>query len=1063
MNDTPIKQPQKNQDEISPCAVTTSATVKTTTAVENEFSKGYQYNAETACSIEKKWQARWLEQGTFSTPNPGQDGYEFFEKRSSSKRYILDMFPYPSGEGLHVGHPIGYIATDIYARYLRAKGYHVLHTMGFDAFGLPAEQYAVEHGVHPRITTERNIGKIIEQLHRLGIGHDTTRRVATIEPNYYKWTQWIFLQIYNSWYDEERESARPISELISEFESGFRVPEVVGCEAKGGICVWSELDEGARREVIDSYRLVYLAEVPVNWCPGLGTVLANEEVTAEGRSERGNFQVYKRPLKQWMMRISKYSERLLYDLKYLDWPEPINIMQRNWIGRSEGAYVDFLALKPGADTDKVGDEWFAARKVNGWVAGQPDEEEAIRVFTTRPDTLFGATYMVLAPEHPLVDKLKADKWPDDHDGSGNKGCGFPEQWKGCFATKPEGDNVTPREMVAAYRMYAQSKSDVERQVVTKDKTGVFIGCYALNPVNKQRVPVFIADYVLMVYGTGAIMAVPAHDTRDYEFAQQFDIPVIQVVQPDDAGVDWRGFVGDDGVGVNSCNDEVSLDGVAVPEAKKIISQWLVDCGLGETAINYKLRDWLFSRQRYWGEPFPVVYDEDGVAYALEEKDLPVVLPELEDFTPASSDDPEALPEPPLARADEWVNIEIGGKRFTRETNTMPQWAGSCWYYLRYLDPANRERMTGKDVERYWMLTDKGGNTSGSSKSDAVKFDESKHNWGGVDLYVGGAEHAVLHLLYARFWHKVLYDLGYVSTPEPFQKLFNQGYVQAYAYTDKRGVYVNANEVEEGAGDDGKFYYKGAEVTRTYGKMGKSLKNMVTPDEVCGQYGCDTLRLYEMYLGPLEQSKPWSTRDIVGSQRFLQRIWRNLINEDTGELKVTTEGDKEPQAGAVVVDEAIIKLMHKTIDKVDRDMNRLAFNTAIAALIEFNKALGQLDSIPRYMAEVLVKMLAPFVPHIAEELWERLGNTNEGNTAYENSVTYAPFPVADPAYLHDDEVQLVVQVMGKVRAKLMVAADTDEEGAKAAALADEKVAKYLEGKTIRKVIYVPGRLINFVAN
>ncbi len=948
-------------------------------------SAGERYDASAANAIESKWQQRWEQRRSFVTPNPGEPGFEKFQGRA--KQYILDMFPYPSGVGLHVGHPLGYIATDIYARYLRAKGFHVLHAMGYDAFGLPAEQFAVEHGVHPRITTERNVATMRAQLKRLGLAHDPTRSVSTTDVAFYRWTQWIFLQIYNSWYDPMATNpagtsgkARPIDDLIAEFASGKRaLPQ--GCSG-----TWQRLSEDDRHAIIDGYRLAYLAEVPVNWCPALGTVLANEEVTADGRSERGNHPVYKRPMKQWMMRITAYAERLLDDLEPLSWPESTKLMQRNWIGRSEGAYIDFPA--------------------NG---------ETIRVFTTRPDTLFGATYMVLAPEHPLVAKLTTDAWPG----------GTHEMWKG------DNPSATPREAVAAYRRFAEGKSEVQRQADAKEKTGVFIGAYATNPATGKPIPIFIADYVLMAYGTGAIMAVPAQDERDWEFAKAFELPIVRTVRPPDDFGD-EAFVGD-GPAMNSG----FLDGLHVADAKKEMIAWLEQNGHGQGTTNYKLRDWLFSRQRYWGEPFPIVYDIDGHPIALPESELPVELPPLDDFTPAASDDPNAPPQPPLGRAKDWIDVEINGKTYRRELNTMPQWAGSCWYYLRYLDPNDDQCFVDPNIERYWMLSARGGGAC-----TATHFNPAIHHIGGVDLYVGGVEHAVLHLLYARFWHKVLFDLGHVSTPEPFGRLFNQGYIQAFAYTDQRGVYVPAEEVEE---RNGQYFYKGKEVSRSYGKMGKSLKNALTPDDIFAEYGCDTLRLYEMYMGPLEQSKPWNTRDIIGSHRFLQRVWRNFVDAETGQWKVVDEPPSDD----------IRRAMHKTIAKVDEDMHALRFNTSIAALIEFNNALVPLTNLPREVAEALVKMLAPFVPHLAAELWERLG--------YQSDVMYEPFPSVDPKWLVDDEIEMPVQIMGKLRATVMVPNGADEDTAKAAALANERIAELLAGKTIRKVIYVPNRLLNFVAN
>ena len=1088
---------------------------------EAEGYARYRYSSSFAGAIERRWQEYWQTEQTFHTPNPGEQG--FVAERS--KQFILDMFPYPSGVGLHVGHPLGYIATDIFSRFLRMKGHNVLHAMGYDAFGLPAEQYAIQTGQHPRITTENNIATMREQMRRLGLGHDPKRTFATTDVNYYKWTQWIFLQIFNSWYDPEQNKARPIKELIKSFESGEKDVSHPKFNPSGE--EWSQLDEGTRADIINDYRLAYVDELPVNWCPGLGTVLANEEVTAEGRSERGNFPVYKRPLKQWIMRITAYCERLLRGLEDLNWPEPIKLMQRNWIGRSEGAEVDFLALR---SPDEDYSEWFAKRCEQGWTDGTPPESLAVRVFTTRPDTLFGATYMVLAPEHPLVDELTADVWPDN----------ICEQWKGVFPGKPEHE-LTPKEAVAAYRNYAQSKTDVERQEESREKTGVFIGAYAVNPVNRNIIPVFIADYVLMGYGTGAIMAVPAHDERDFEFARQFELPIQDVVytrlheairqgcekilQSDIPADDWLRFLADfvglcmnqnrndydkiaqivinrrqnefennplqtdiapaekaeerrgsvaltwfnalqelqksgtdnvktfvdkaahgrlmdamgqagtdPGFAANSANEEFSINGLASDEAKQRISLYLEEKGLGKRAINYRLRDWLFSRQRYWGEPFPIVYDETGRPHALDESQLPVELPELDDFAPQTSDDPNAPLRTPLSRAEDWVKVEIDGKVFTRELSTMPNWAGSCWYYLRYLDPENNERFVGRDAERYWMLSPK------NTGSAVENYDPEKCNPGGVDLYVGGVEHAVLHLLYARFWHMILFDLGHVSTPEPFHKLFNQGYVQAYAYTDDRGMYVNAHEVEE---RDGKYYYHDKEVKRQYGKMGKSLKNAVSPDEICEEYGADTLRLYEMYMGPLEASKPWNTRDIVGVHRFLQRFWRVLIDEQTGELKVT---DEKPA-------DDLRKALHKTIHGVKSDMQSLCFNTAIAKLIELNNRLTRLDKTPREVAEAMVKMLAPLAPHIAEELWLRLG--------HQPSVAYEAYPEADDKLLVADMVEIPVMVKGKVRARIQVPADADPETLETTAMNDETVKRYLSDKQVRKVIVVPGRMINIV--
>jgi leucyl-tRNA synthetase len=941
----------------------------------------HRYNAALARVIETKWQDRWETDKTFHAPNPGEDGFD----PSKPKRFIMDMFPYPSGAGLHVGHPLGYIATDIYARYLRMTGHNVLHPMGFDAFGLPAEQYAIQTGQHPRITTERNIATMRRQMRALGLGHDPDRFVATTDVEFYKWTQWIFLKIFGAWYDERADRARPIEELVRQLESGERSPS-------DGTS-WAELSQSERDAYVDRQRLAYVDKIPVNWCPGLGTVLANEEVTADGKSERGNFPVYKRPLRQWIMRITAYCERMLTDLEPLAWPEPIKLMQRNWIGRSEGADVDFEA-----------------------------GSESIRVFTTRPDTLYGATYMVLAPEHPLVDKLTADTWPD----------GAPEAWRGQFPSRPEGD-LSPSEMVAAYKRFAESRSDIERQVDEKTKTGVFIGTYATNPVNDAPVPIFIADYVLMGYGTGAIMAVPAHDTRDWDFATQFEIDIIEVVKIPEGhpGVAEKVFVGE-GVAVNSS----VIEGLPTAKAKTKITAWLEERGVGKGTINYRLRDWLFSRQRYWGEPFPIIFDENDRPIAVDESELPVELPEVDDYKPETDAPPDSPPRPPLARAAEWSTVTIDGKTYRRELNTMPNWAGSCWYYLRYLDPENTERYSAEAVERYWMLSGKDG------EARPEKFDPQTCHIGGVDLYVGGAEHAVLHLLYSRFWHKVLFDLGHVSTPEPFGRLFNQGYVQAAAYTDERNFYVPAEQVEE---KDGKYFFDGEEVKREFGKMGKSLKNAVTPDEICNDYGADTLRLYEMYMGPLEASKPWNTRDIIGSHRFLQRLWRNFVDEVTGSLKISD----------AAADDELRKALHKTIDGVRADMESLGFNTAIAKLIELNNRLTSLPAIPREIAEALVRMVAPLAPHFAEELWEKMGSSE--------TIAYADFPVADPALLVDDSIEIPVQIMGKVRTKINVAPGLDKDALEAAAKSDSKVQELLEGKTVRKVIAVPDRLVNFVAN
>jgi len=962
----------------------------------------YRYTAELAEHIELSWQDRWQNEGTFHAPNPAGPWADPEGVGGREKLFVLDMFPYPSGVGLHVGHPLGFIATDVYARFQRMKGKNVLHTLGYDAFGLPAEQFAVQTGAHPRKTTEDNMVTMRRQLRRLGLGHDDRRAIATTDEEFYKWTQWIFVQIFNSWYDDSavggRGRARPIAELVTALESGER--------ATASGVPWMLLNPDTQRKEIDDHRLAYTCEAPVNWCPGLGTVLANEEVTADGRSERGNFPVFKRNLSQWMMRITKYSDRLVEDLNRLDWPEPVKLMQRNWIGRSSGARVTFQASNADGATSV-----------------------AVDVFTTRPDTLFGATFMVLAPEHPLLDSIvPVGDWPE----------GMREAWV------PGGRHeVTPKEAVAAYRLAALRKSDIERQSEGKDKTGMFTGAFATNPVDGRSIPVFMADYVLMGYGTGAIMAVPGQDVRDHEFATKFDLPIIRTVQPTLGHPEDEAFVGD-GPAINSANDEISLNGLGVGQAKAKIIQWLQDRGVGEETITYKLRDWLFSRQRYWGEPFPIVYDEAGQVIVLPESMLPVLLPEVADYSPATFDpqDAESTPAPPLARAQDWVNVELdlgdGMKPYRRETNTMPNWAGSCWYELRYLDPANHDALVDPEVEKYWM---------GKHAEAVVGAPVGTLDPGGADLYVGGVEHAVLHLLYSRFWHKVLFDLGFVSSEEPFRKLFNQGYVQAFAYRDGRGQAVPAVEVIDQKGRDGQTSYTwhGEQVSREYGKMGKSLKNVITPDEMFQAYGADTFRVYEMSMGPLDLSRPWETRAVIGAHRFLQRLWRNVIDEASGELLVTEDAP----------DEATKRLLHKTIHALRTDFDGLRFNTAIARLIELNNALTKLPNVPREAAEALVVMTAPVAPHIAEELWAKLGHTE--------SLTFVDFPIPDPALLVDATVTCVVQVQGKVRDRIEVPADIGEDDLQAQALAGDKIKSALAGKVVRKVIVRAPNLVNIVAS
>ncbi|HXQ54217.1 MAG TPA: class I tRNA ligase family protein, partial [Actinomycetes bacterium] len=830
----------------------------------DEGTPSWRYTAELAGEIESRWQRRWAERGTFVVPNPAPAAAG--GPAGEDPLYVLDMFPYPSGAGLHVGHPLGYIASDVYARFMRMQGRRVLHPFGFDAFGLPAEQYAIETGKHPAVTTAENIDHMRRQLRRLGLGYDPSRELSTADPRFYRWTQWIFLQIFGSWFDPEAQAARPIQTLVEQFERGVRAP---ASPANPDRRPWPELDPVQRRRVVDSYRLAYLDEAPVNWSPGLGTVLANEEVTAEGRSAVGNYPVYRRRLRQWKLRITAYADRLLADLDALDWPDSLKTLQRNWIGRSEGAEVRFTA--PTATGDSA----------------------EIVVYTTRPDTLFGATCLVLAPEHPLVDRLTAPAWPP----------GTPPAWQGP-APATGGPAASPAEAVDAYRRRAESLTDRQRQV-ERDKTAVFTGTLATNPASGEPLPVFVADYVLGGYGGGAIMAVPAHDQRDLEFARAFGLPVRAVVEPDrgwleghpgalaDQADTWsEAFLGE-GVAVNSHGGGLDLDGLGTAEATARTVAWLEETGNGRPRVSYRLRDWLFSRQRYWGEPFPIVYDETGLPLALPEEMLPVELPPMTDFRPHAGEDAE--PRPPLSRAPgfEHVTLDLGqGPRaYRRETNTMPQWAGSCWYYLRYLDPADDRRFVDPALERYWM--DRGGEQGG-----------------GVDLYIGGVEHAVLHLLYARFWHKVLFDLGYVSTPEPFHRLYNQGYILADAFTDPVGRHVPAAEVVDGR-------YRGQPVTRHVGKMGKSLKNGVPPDDIYEAYGADTLRLYEMAMGPLDADRPWRPDDIVGVFRFLQRLWRNVVDEDTGRARVS----ETPLDGAG----PLYRQLHQTIDAVASLYRELRYN------------------------------------------------------------------------------------------------------------------------------------------
>jgi len=1070
----------------------------------------FRYTARLANEIEERWQAEWERQGTFIAPNPGQPRFD----RSKPKFYVLDMFPYPSGTGLHVGHPEGYTATDIVARYKRMRGFNVLHPMGWDAFGLPAEQYAVQTNVHPAITTKEAIGTFRRQLKRFGFSYDWSREFATIDPDYYRWTQWIWLKAYHAWYDPWQNRARPIDELIQDLENGhlFVGPsgELVNPGVEGriealsgepvGLRKWHGLSAEERREFIDDQRLAYLDEQMVNWCPKLGTVLANEEVI-DGKSERGGFPVQRLPLKQWMFRITAYAERLLRDLEPLDWPVSTKTMQKEWIGRSEGAEIEFpIDHTYAGPREEVDSETVAraASRLTGWIG-------SLRVFTTRPDTIFGATYMVVAPEHPLIDELLVQ----------NVGAGG-------------------REIQTALREYVtwtRNRTDIERQEA-KEKSGVFAGVYALNPATKEHIPVWVADYVLMGYGHGAIMAVPGHDVRDFEFAQQHALPMRAVVMPPDGWLlafggfasgtftynvtpeegkeflsrnprgtvipthvvqsarakylespeAFRGAFYIEGVAVNSENDEVSLNGLSTTDAKDKIIHWLHMTGRGERKVNYKLRDWLFSRQRYWGEPFPVVFDEKGNHYPIDEAHLPVKLPELADFKPIESD----TPQPPLAKATSWVNTTAGdagvdpsllspNARVKRETNTMPNWAGSCWYYLRFCDPKNDERFVGEGAEKYWM---RGATETNAHAVHGVGVQPSTS--AGVDLYIGGSEHAVLHLLYARFWHKILFDLGFVSTPEPMGRLFHQGLIISQAFQRADKSLVPVDEVEEVAqvtrpvavgrvgdtpdhdsesrsnphGSESRatmFIEKktGARVTQINAKMSKSLKNVVNPDDVIAKYGADTFRLYEMSMGPLEASKPWNTRDIAGPFRFLQRAWRLAIDEETGEIAPKAHGSE-----SVGIND-IERALHRTIQKVGNDIERLAFNTAIAAMMEFVNVATTPGSggLPREQIDRFARVLAPFAPHVAEEIWQRLGHAE--------SIAFAPWPEVDPALLAEEEVEIPVQIMGKVRARIKVPAGANEQMMETLALADAKVKEQLQGRAIRKVIVVEGKIINIV--
>jgi leucyl-tRNA synthetase len=1074
----------------------------------------HRYNAALANAIEPKWQQLWQSAGVHHRPNPGQRGFD----ASKPKFYVLDMFPYPSGAGLHVGHPEGYTATDILGRYKKMAGHNVLHVMGWDAFGLPAEQHAINTGEHPARFTRGTIDTFRGQLQRFGFAYDWSREVATIDESFYRWTQWIFLKLYDSWFDPWQNKARPIAELIGELESGdLRFASDgslvhIGRTSKTLMALggepgtqrrWHELSKAEQRDAIDDQRLAYVGEQTVNWCPKLGTVLANEEVI-DGRSERGGHPVFRKPLKQWMLRITAYADRLLEGLDTVDWPEETRSKQRHWIGRSEGAEVDF-ALDIDTDDPEI----------------DADLPPALRVFTTRPDTIFGATFMVVAPEHPVVDAVLRTPRPE-----------------------------TPADELRAYADKARNTADVDRQAA-KEKTGVFTGLHAINPVTGERVPVYVADYVLMGYGYGAIMAVPAHDDRDFAFAEKFNLPIRDVVYPvaiaamayyatnaaaDETDDDnwlstladmlgyvtsndvppkdfdhalthvrqnrrgegpvpeerkelidanpadladterWRGAVrgqwidtieslfgrsfdklretfatgtyyasqgqsyDGNGYAANSTatveGSTISLDGTPTAKAKATITDWLDTTGIGRRRTNFKLRDWLFSRQRYWGEPFPIVFTEEGDHYPVDADALPVKLPDIADYEPAVSETPQPL----LAKATDWVRTTAGEAGCSaldpdtvvyRETNTMPGWAGSCWYYLRYADPHNDEALVSKEAQAYW-LGDRG-----------------------VDLYIGGSEHAVLHLLYARFWHMVLHDLGYVDSPEPFQKLFHQGLITAFSFQRPDKTLAPNDTAEEVA--EGQYVEKGTGVklTPVVAKMSKTLKNVVNPDDIIAQFGADTFRLYEMYMGPLEASKPWNTRDIMGLHRFLQRLWRLVIDEESGEPRLAETADAE-----------VDKQLHRTIAKVEGDIERLSFNTAIAAMIELvNLATSKAGDGPIFtqqQARRVAATLAPFAPHTADELHERLGGVDHVGQQVQ-TLYNSTWPRYDEGQLVDDEVEIAVQLAGKVKARIMVPADADAAKLEAIALDHPEIKPLLEGKTVRKVIAVPGRLVNIVAS
>ncbi len=877
--------------------------------------------------IEKKWQKYWEENQTFKTPD---------DLANPKKCYVLDMYPYPSGAGLHVGHPEGYTATDIYSRFKRMKGFNVLHPMGWDAFGLPAEQYAIQTGTHPSITTKNNCDTFRRQIKELGLSYDWNKEINTTDPKYYKWTQWIFIQMYNTWFDEKLQKGRPVSEL--------KIPEEIFRKGKKEVSKY-----------IDSKRLAYYDNAQVWWCPSCRIVCANEEVLNDGSHEKCGNTVEKKFLKQWMLRIPLYADRLLNGIDSLNWPEGIKDMQRNWIGRSTGAEVDF--------------------KIEGL-------DDKLTVFTTRPDTLFGATYMVMAPEHALVDKVTTGNYKDQ---------------------------------VAGYIKAANLKSELERTDLSKEKTGVFTGRYAINPVNNKRIPIWVADYVLTGYGTGAIMAVPAHDFRDFEFARKFHLTILCIQDPDVADQEQKIRIirgeecwTEDGIYINSSDTTTGIDinGLNKEAGISKIIGWLESVNLGKAKVNYKLRDWLFSRQRYWGEPFPVIHWEDGEISLLDEKELPLELPELEKYLPGESG------ESPLANAGDWLNVtDSNGRKGRRETNTMPQWAGSCWYYLRFIDPGNEECIFDPAKEKYWMP---------------------------VDLYIGGAEHAVLHLLYSRFWHKVLYDLGIVSTDEPYARLFNQGMILAFAYENETGAKISADQVEE---RDGKFFNRetGQELRQIVAKMSKSLKNVVNPDDVVNRYGADSFRLYEMFMGPLNERKPWDDKGVKGVYGFLNRMFRFF--SDSGNI---TTGEEDPE---------ILKGLHKTIRKVESDIESLDFNTAISAMMIFLNLVTRKGKITSQSASGFIRTVAPFAPHVAEELWSLSG--------HKKSLAYETWPEVNEEYLKEDVFEYPVSFNGKMRFKKVLPSEMSKEEIVRQVLDDERAKKWLGNSVPSNVIVVPNKIVNIV--